>query len=331
MPKEVTLFVGVNDNLKEIKSEIPDNEPKPWDGKDMLKHVGTKVPRIDGHLKTSGKAKYTADINLPGMLWAKYLRSPYPSAIVKNIDISKAEKYPGVKAVEIVGELPMKIRFAGDEILAVAAVNEQVADEALKLIKVEYDVLDFVVGLEEAKSPSAPLVHEETIKREVTEADIDEADEGIKQSGNIRGPNIGGVPEDITEKDIENILADCQNVIEATYMTQVQTHSAMETHGVVAEWIGKQMELSGVYGSKVDTQIDEDLFWDDGTANFWCFNPPLEYLGNISIPEGEFPDDGEKRPYLSLMLKTEPRVVGAKPRRVIISKVYDHHGRNLER
>jgi len=248
MSKEVTLFVGVNDNLEEIKSSIPDNEPKPWDGKDKLKYIGSKVPRIDGHLKTSGKAKYTADVNIQGMLWARYLRSPYPSAIVKSINTSKAEKLLGVKAIEIVKDLPMTLRFTGQEILAVAAKTEQIANDALKLIEVEYEVLDFVVDIEAARKALSHQVHSKTVKREVTDADIDE---GLDQSRNIRGPKISGRPEDITERDIDEILASCSNIIEGTYKTQVQTHSAMETHGVVAEW--KSEDKLKIYASTQGT------------------------------------------------------------------------------
>ena len=237
MPKEVKLYVGLNDNLKEIKSTIPDDEPKPWDGKDNLKFIGKKVPRIDGQLKTSGRAKYTADISLPNMLWAKYLRSPYPSAIVKSVDLSLAQKLKGVKAIEVVQELPLTIKFAGQEILAVAAETEDVAEEAISLIKVDYEILDFVVDIEKAQQLDSHRVHQKVVKREVTEADIDEADEGLTQSGNIRGPNVSARPENLTENDIEKILDSCKTVIDQKYSTQVQTHSPMETHGVVAQWI----------------------------------------------------------------------------------------------
>ncbi|MCW8849870.1 MAG: hypothetical protein OQJ81_07820, partial [Melioribacteraceae bacterium] len=90
MPKNVELYVGLNDNLKKITSSIPENEPKPWDGKDKLKFIGKRIPRIDGHLKTTGKAKYSYDIQLPGMLYGRFLRSPYPSAKITKIDFTKA-------------------------------------------------------------------------------------------------------------------------------------------------------------------------------------------------------------------------------------------------
>ena len=99
MPKDVELYVGLNKNLKKITSTIPDDEPKPWDGKDELKYIGKRVPRIDGHLKTTGRAQYSIDMQLPGMLYARFLRSPHPSALVKEINYSQAAKLPGVKAI----------------------------------------------------------------------------------------------------------------------------------------------------------------------------------------------------------------------------------------
>ena len=133
MSRTVKLKVGVEQDLKEITTEIPDNEPKPWDGSVKLKYIGGRTPRIDGIEKTTGKAKYTYDIKLPGLLQGKFLRSPYPSCVVKSIDISKAENYPGVKAVILIQDtLPIVLRYAGQEILAVAAETTYQAEEALK-------------------------------------------------------------------------------------------------------------------------------------------------------------------------------------------------------
>ena len=75
MSRDVKLYVGVEDNLKEIKVKIPENVPIPWDGKDKLKFIGGRVPRIDGREKVTGQAKYTFDMQLPGMLYAKFLTS----------------------------------------------------------------------------------------------------------------------------------------------------------------------------------------------------------------------------------------------------------------
>src|SRR6266508_1654550 len=122
--------------------------------------VGKSLPRLDSLLKATGQAQYVADVTLPGMLWGKILRSPHPHARILNIDTSCALKLPGVKAVLVgkdVGdrrygfvdtprykadEVPLKIdkvRYIGDEIAAVAAVDEATAEEALGLIQVDYE------------------------------------------------------------------------------------------------------------------------------------------------------------------------------------------------
>lgn len=122
--------------------------------------IGKSVPRVEGVLKVTGQAKFAGDISLPGMLIGKILRSKYPHAKILHVDVSKARKIRGVKAV-ITGKdtagktwdllnrdiLPLaidKVRYIGDEIAAVAAVDEDVANEALDLIDVDYEVLPAV-------------------------------------------------------------------------------------------------------------------------------------------------------------------------------------------
>ncbi|MFQ5605168.1 MAG: xanthine dehydrogenase family protein molybdopterin-binding subunit [bacterium] len=235
MSKEVKLQVGVQDNLHEVSVEIPDDTPKPWDGSDKLKYIGKRVARIDGRDKTTGRAKYTFDMQLPGMLHARFYRSPYPAALVKSVDTSQAEKYPGVKAVLLVPDkLPMEVRFAGQEILAIAAETPHQAEEAMKLIKIDYEIRDFVVDVDAAKKPEAPLVFDKRVKQQTTEGDVPDAASKVSQSGNIRGPNIR--PRDATPEKVDAAIAQSDVVVEATYRTQVQTHSALETHGVVAQW-----------------------------------------------------------------------------------------------
>ena len=112
MGKKVKLNVGVEDRLEQVTVEIPDTAPRPWDGKDRLKYIGGHVPRVDGKAKTTGGAKYTCDIKLRNMLYAGFLRSRYPSALVEKIDTSRARKVPGVRAIIPVQEqLPMPVRI----------------------------------------------------------------------------------------------------------------------------------------------------------------------------------------------------------------------------
>lgn len=141
--------------------------------------VGKPLPRIDGAAKATGQAKYTDDLTLPQMLHGKILRSPHPHARIVNIDTSRAERLPGVKAVVTgkdtagirygyVDGLPPdmyplsvdKVRYVGDEVAAVAAIEEEIAEEALELIKIDYELLPAIFDPEEAMKDDAQQVHE---------------------------------------------------------------------------------------------------------------------------------------------------------------------------
>lgn len=127
-----------------------------------LKYVGKPLDRMDAFVKVSGMAKYTFDIELPKMVYARTLRSPHPNAIIKKIDASRAEKLKGVYAVihsfntdkiEWYGNsflFDKHVRYEGDEIACVAAKDEKTALKALELIKVEYKILDFAVRAEDS-------------------------------------------------------------------------------------------------------------------------------------------------------------------------------------
>ena len=143
--------------------------------------IGVSAPRVDAPMKVTGQGRYAADIKLPNMLHGKILRSPVPHARIKSIDTSRAKALPGVKAV-IVGadtpgirygnwrlfpatqdELPLcinKVRFVGDEVAAVAAVDPDTAEEAISLIKVEYEELPGIFDAVASLAEGAPLIHE---------------------------------------------------------------------------------------------------------------------------------------------------------------------------
>ncbi|HEV8726314.1 MAG TPA: xanthine dehydrogenase family protein molybdopterin-binding subunit [Candidatus Binatia bacterium] len=141
-----------------------------------LKVVGTAVPRADGSDKVRGQSVYAADVKIPGLLWAKILRSPHPHARIRRVDISKAENVRGVRAIitgeDVKGRLIGKqirdmpvlcwdtVRFAGDRVAAVAAETVDAAEEALNLIEVDYEPLPAVFDPLEAMSLSAPKIHE---------------------------------------------------------------------------------------------------------------------------------------------------------------------------
>lgn len=159
-----------------------------------LKVIGTSPVRPDGVPKVTGRAQYGADFTLPGMLWAKVLRSPHAHARIRSIDTSAAEALPGVKAVITGKDLPEqkfdyvgpervainfwhftrnvmakeKALFDGHPVAAVAATTKDIADEALKLIKIDYEVLPHVIDVDDAMRPDAPLLFEDMKTRGVT-------------------------------------------------------------------------------------------------------------------------------------------------------------------
>jgi CO/xanthine dehydrogenase Mo-binding subunit len=149
------------------------------------KWIGQRTIRPDGADKVTGRACYAADNTMPGMIWGKVLRSPHAHALIRSIDTSKAEKLPGVKAVVTAKDLvdfpvdkpvPLGIQdmrwmsrnimarekalFHGHPIAAVAAINEEVAAEACKLIEVDYEVLPHAIEIEDAIKPHAPILHD---------------------------------------------------------------------------------------------------------------------------------------------------------------------------
>jgi len=147
---------------------------------DKLDYIGERIPRKDGPEKVTGRAQYTVDINLPGMLVGRILRSPHPHARIISIDVSRARKLTGVKAVitgqDTVGvkhgfvETPRypadqyvlamdRVRYIGEEVAAVAATDPYIAEEALRLIRVEYQILPAVFDPEKAMQPGAPEIH----------------------------------------------------------------------------------------------------------------------------------------------------------------------------
>src|SRR5438067_1719629 len=145
------------------------------------KVVGQPVPRVDAVDKVTGTARYAADMNLPGMLWGKFVRSPHPHARIKRIDTSRAAALPGVYAVITQASLGADatiesedkvhgikasrklfcddvVRYQGAMIAAVAAASPEIAAQAVELVDVEYDLLPAVDDVQEAVKPGAPLI-----------------------------------------------------------------------------------------------------------------------------------------------------------------------------
>jgi len=169
-------------------------------------YIGKNMPRVDSRAKVTGEALFTADLKLPRMLVGKVLRSPHPHARILDIDCSRALKLPGVKAVvtgkETLGRrwgvfrytqdqqfMPAdKVRFIGEEVAAVAAVDEDTALEALERIQVEYELLPAVFDPMAAMAPDAPRIHEDfpqNINIHVP-IDVGDVETGFKQSDYVR-------------------------------------------------------------------------------------------------------------------------------------------------
>ncbi len=216
--------------------------------------VGKSLKRVDGIAKATGRAKFTYDIELPNMLWGRILRSPYPHANIINIDTSEAEKLPGVKAV-ITGkdigykrygfvdtprypadQLPLavdKVRYIGDEVAAVAAVSKDIADEALALIKVEYEELPAVFDPEEAMKDGAPQIHAEIVPDRPCaweEWGVGRKAKPYKAENNICAVSQQG------HGDVNKGFAESDYVREDEYYIPATSHVAMEPHTAVASW-----------------------------------------------------------------------------------------------
>lgn len=215
--------------------------------------VGKNLPRVDGPVKATGQAKYSADMSLPGMLSGMIKRSPYPHARILNIDTSRAERHLGVKCIITGADIPKvkyghtfrfpqlldeylvavdKVRYMGESVAAVAAVDEDAALEAIELIRVEYEPLPAVLDPEEAMKPGAPLLHDNA-----------ERNISVKMAHNYG--------------DVEAGFAEADHIREDRFVLQPQAHAPLEPHAVLASadhsgkvtvWSAKQSPFRIRYG-----------------------------------------------------------------------------------
>lgn len=203
--------------------------------------VGKSVPKKDSLAKVTGKLRYTGDISLPNMLYAKILRSPHAHAKVKTIDLSKAERLPGVKGIITFKDVPKKKfnpwldthheveprdrliltdkpLYYGDGICAVAAETEEIAERALEEIRVEYEVLPAVLDPFEAMKPNMPRLHDSVEM------------------------NIGSVL-DMEEGDVKKGFEDVDVIVEDSFKTQRELHQCMENNSCLAYYDDTRNEL----------------------------------------------------------------------------------------
>ena len=231
-----------------------------------LKTVGRSTPRIDTRMRVSGKATYSQDVSLPGMLYARVLRSPHPHAKIRNIDTSRALAMPGVKAVvthencnyvwgagsiaggrQYVEEMKKitkqrryafnnPVRYAGEPVAAVAAVDRHTAEEALQLISVDYEVLPFVLDQEEALKPGAVQIWPEG------NLSLD-----IKNEAKPMREGRGNVEQGLRESD---------RVFDSRYSTTFVHNAQMEPRSAVAHWEGDKLTIYTPTGGIANCRTD---------------------------------------------------------------------------
>jgi xanthine dehydrogenase YagR molybdenum-binding subunit len=231
MAKVIKTEVEFEGRLYEEYIVIEGEDVPAWGPNVRFTVVGKPQARVDGVERVTGRATFTHDVQLPGMLYGKILRCPHPHARLKRFDASRAEKLPGVRLVlsaQNAPEIPWQrgltkifdttFRYAGDEVACVIADDEEICEDALALIEVEYELLPFVVDPLKALKPDAPKVHE---------------------SGNL----LNGAPDVYERGDVQKGLQEADVVVEGAFKTQSALHNCMETHGSVVHWEGDSLTI----------------------------------------------------------------------------------------
>ncbi|HMB21284.1 MAG TPA: molybdopterin cofactor-binding domain-containing protein, partial [Anaerolineales bacterium] len=201
--------------------------------------VGESKPRIDAREKVTGVAVYTDDLQFGNaLLHARIKRSPHPHALIKKIDVSKAAALPGVKAVVTGKDFPGyiglylqdrfifcrdRVRYVGDPVAGVAATSEEIAQQALDLIEVDYEVLPPVLDPEFGASPAAPVIHPDLDKYVVVNFIFPKAGTNISNHFKLRKGNV------------EDAWGKCAAIIERTYRIPHIQHVPLEPHIAISK------------------------------------------------------------------------------------------------
>jgi xanthine dehydrogenase YagR molybdenum-binding subunit len=227
--KKIRVPRVVNGIETMVEIEVDDDGGPGWGPNDKHTLLNTRMTRVDGPLKATGSAKYTYDQRLPGMLYGRVLRSPHAHARVTNIDSDAAMKIPGVKA--IIPAPLAEVRFAGAPVAAVAATTPEIAGDALRALKVTYEVLPHVVHAHAAITPDAPKV-------------VDEA--------NLAQKNKNGDPQKVAAA-----FQTADEIVTGEYISPRIHHACLETHGMVVDFSGG--DTATIYASTQGTfTIPED-------------------------------------------------------------------------
>jgi CO/xanthine dehydrogenase Mo-binding subunit len=248
--------------------------------------VGQRIGRLDGVEKVSGQARYSADVTLPGLVWGKALRSPLPHARVRRIDTARAQALAGVLAVLTARDLPDvlvgrrmfdmpllardRVRFIGEKVAVVAALDPDIAEEALALIDVEYEDLPAVFDPVEAITAGAPVLHEHP---------------GAYQGAlpERPHPNVQSVLR-FKLGDVEAGFGEAERIFEHTFRTQLAHQGYLEPHaGVVA--IDGEGRVQVWASNKMPFRLKELLSHALGL-------PPARIRVNLTVIGGDFGGKG---------------------------------------
>jgi carbon-monoxide dehydrogenase large subunit len=201
--------------------------------------IGQSLPRVDAHDKVTGAAIFADDVQFgPGLLYARIKRSPHPHALIKSIDTSRAQALPGVKAVVTGDDFPGyiglylqdrhifcrdRVRYVGEAVAGVAAINEEIAEQAVALIEVEYELLEPVFDAEFGASSAAPLIHPDLGNYEVAPFIFPKPGTNISNHFKIR------------KGDVAHAWAECAAIVEHKYHIPHVQHVPIEPHVAVAK------------------------------------------------------------------------------------------------
>jgi xanthine dehydrogenase YagR molybdenum-binding subunit len=208
--KWIQVTKVVNGHDVEEWVEVDEGEALAWPARDQLRLLNTDVVRVDGVDKVTGRARYTHDVRLPGMVYARPLLSPHPVATAE-VDVLPAFDVAGIQEARPLGEdgaSTVEVRYLGRPVAAAVAHTPERAEDALRAIAVSWQPRPFALTREQALAEGAPQV---------------------SASGNVRADRTSGERE-----EVERALESCDVVVEATYALPVQHHVCLETHGVVA-------------------------------------------------------------------------------------------------
>src|SRR2546430_3228907 len=217
-----------------------------------VKGIGLSILRPDGPDKVTGQVQYVADLSPRGLLHAKLLRSPHAHAKIVRIDVSRARALPGVRAVLTAADIPVlkkkaptrahavlaidRVVFAGQPVAAVAADELAIAEEALDLIDVEYEVLAAAVDPLESMKPGAPPVAEAGTEADTSEAQAHGSVSGVAAVAKpAKAVNISQQTK-LAGGDVAKGLAESDVVIEKTYRVPMVHQAYLEPHAVLAQW-----------------------------------------------------------------------------------------------